>query len=156
MSFGRTPVKVHVRVRPVPDALQCNVGGDKQGDLADGFIDVDGSLLQIHDVGKQHTSQFTFDDVFGSQASQAQLHEAIGQPLVDHVLSGYNACCLAYGQTGSGKTYSMVGKVHTSPRFRISGQTTEICRAARSCIHTALKIAGGYQGRTSRAGPEVH
>lgn len=45
-----------------------------------------------------------------------QLHHAarcglvqVGQPLVKHVLQGFNACCLAYGQTGSGKTYSMFG-----------------------------------------------
>lgn len=149
-------MKVHVRVRPVPGAVQCDLGGEKTGDPADGFIDVDGSLLQIHDVGKQHTSQFTFDDVFGCQASQTQLHEAIGQPMVDHVLSGYNACCFAYGQTGSGKTYSMVGEVHTSPQLRISGQTTAICRAGHRCIHAAFQNAGGYQGRKPRAGTQMH
>lgn len=37
------------------------------------------------------------------------MFDAIGQPLGDRVLKGYNACILAYGQTGSGKTYTMTG-----------------------------------------------
>lgn len=114
MSFGRLPVKVHVRVRPVPLSCQVEVDSESNRDPADGFVEADGSLLQLHDVGKQHTAQFAFDNVFGSQASQAQLHDSIGQPLVNHVLAGYNACCFAYGQTGSGKTYSMVGEVNGS------------------------------------------
>lgn len=34
---------------------------------------------------------------------------AVGAPLVDHVLAGYNGSALAYGQTGSGKTHTMTG-----------------------------------------------
>jgi hypothetical protein len=33
----------------------------------------------------------------------------VGRPMVDNVMSGYNACCIAYGQTGSGKTFTMLG-----------------------------------------------
>jgi hypothetical protein len=29
----------------------------------------------------------------------------VGVPLANHVLAGYNACCVAYGQAGSGKSY---------------------------------------------------
>lgn len=137
MSFGRLPVKVHVRVRPLPSSLQCDVAGDSKRDPADGFIEVNGSLLQLHDVGKQHTSQFAFDDVFGSQAGQAQLHDAIGQPLVEHVLAGYNACCFAYGQTGSGKTYSMVGEVQSSRQCSSYGFATNV---SLSKIHLHRRI----------------
>ncbi len=31
------------------------------------------------------------------------------EPLLDHVLSGYNATVLCYGQTGAGKTHTMMG-----------------------------------------------
>eukprot|EP00892_Ulva_mutabilis_P012301 jgi/Ulvmu1/9443/UM052_0007.1 len=110
MSLGRLPVKVHVRLRPVPPSLQRNDEQNSSWNPSDGFIEAQGSLLQLHDVGKQHTSQFSFDNVFGSETDQAQLHKVVGEPLVEHVLSGYNACCFAYGQTGSGKTYSMVGQ----------------------------------------------
>lgn len=112
MSLGRLPVKVHVRLRPVAPSLQNDACGEGTHNPANGFIEVKGTLLQLHDVAKQHTSQFSFDNVFASDTIQAQLHEGIGEPLVEHVLSGYNACCFAYGQTGSGKTYSMVGQVH--------------------------------------------
>ena len=34
---------------------------------------------------------------------------AVGRPIVDNCLAGYNSSILAYGQTGSGKTYTMLG-----------------------------------------------
>lgn len=33
----------------------------------------------------------------------------VGEPCIDNVMHGFNACVLAYGQTGSGKTYTMLG-----------------------------------------------
>ena len=42
-------------------------------------------------------------------ADQAYCYEKMGRPVLENVLSGYNACLFAYGQTGSGKTYSMMG-----------------------------------------------
>ena len=36
---------------------------------------------------------------------------AVGAPVVDNCLSGYNSSVFAYGQTGSGKTYTMTGRV---------------------------------------------
>ncbi|KNC52505.1 kinesin-II 95 kDa subunit [Thecamonas trahens ATCC 50062] len=44
--------------------------------------------------------------------AQATLYNAVGAPLVDEVMAGYNASVFAYGQTGSGKSHTMVG----SPR----------------------------------------
>jgi kinesin family member 15 len=35
----------------------------------------------------------------------------IGQPVVNNVMQGYNACCFAYGQTGAGKTHTMQGEL---------------------------------------------
>ena len=34
---------------------------------------------------------------------------AVGRPIVDNCLAGYDSSILAYGQTGSGKTYTMLG-----------------------------------------------
>ena len=50
---------------------------------------------------------FTFNHVYDSQASQAALYEDCMRPIVESVISGYNATVLAYGQTGSGKTHTM-------------------------------------------------
>jgi hypothetical protein len=72
--------------------------------------------LTTEQKGKQ---KFTFDHCFWSNdvedesmpyATQTDVFQAMGQPLVDNVLDGYNCCLLAYGPTGSGKTYSMFGK----------------------------------------------
>lgn len=59
---------------------------------------------------------FQYDHVFCScdregcdYASQKDVFENIGKPLLDNAFRGYNACLFAYGQTGSGKSYSMMG-----------------------------------------------
>lgn len=50
---------------------------------------------------------FGFDHVFGQSSTQEEVFEAIGRPLVDKMLSGFNCSLLAYGQSGNGKTYTM-------------------------------------------------
>ena len=72
--------------------------------------------LTTEQKGKQ---KFTFDHCFWSNdvedesmpyATQMEVFQSMGMPLVESVLDGYNCCLLAYGPTGSGKTYSMFGK----------------------------------------------
>lgn len=55
------------------------------------------------------TQEFSFNGILGPQASQQQVFEQVGPPLIDAVMNGTNAACLAYGQTGSGKTFTMAG-----------------------------------------------
>lgn len=59
---------------------------------------------------------FQYDHVFWSCneenpqfASQTDVFECMGKPLLDSAFRGYNACLFAYGQTGSGKSFSMMG-----------------------------------------------
>ena len=64
-------------------------------------------------VGAAERSQtFSFDHCFWSVdeehelfADQTKIYEAIGAPLLDKAINGYNTCLFAYGQTGSGKSY---------------------------------------------------
>ncbi|KAF6161918.1 hypothetical protein GIB67_014120 [Kingdonia uniflora] len=53
--------------------------------------------------------KFTFDSVVDSSATQEDMFQLVGVPLVKNSLAGYNTSILSYGQTGSGKTYTMWG-----------------------------------------------
>lgn len=46
-----------------------------------------------------------------SNRASLGLSAAVGRPIVDNCMDGYNSSILAYGQTGSGKTYTMLGKL---------------------------------------------
>ncbi|KAF6779295.1 hypothetical protein AHF37_01350 [Paragonimus kellicotti] len=46
---------------------------------------------------------------FPNYADQATVYKAIGVPILQRALEGYNACLFAYGMTSSGKTYSITG-----------------------------------------------
>ena len=52
---------------------------------------------------------FAFDNVLDMDCTQQSIFQAIGKPITDKCISGYNATIFAYGQTGSGKTYTMQG-----------------------------------------------
>ncbi|EFA11147.1 Kinesin-like protein KIF11-B [Tribolium castaneum] len=61
--------------------------------------------LQCGSNGKN----YTFDRVFKSGASQAEVYDVVVRPLVDSMLSGCTCTVFAYGPTGTGKTYTMIG-----------------------------------------------
>lgn len=54
-------------------------------------------------------SYWSFDKNAPNFASQDNLFDDLGTPLLDNAFGGYNNCIFAYGQTGSGKSYSMMG-----------------------------------------------
>jgi len=54
------------------------------------------------------TRKYPFDVVFGPDASQELVYDAVVQPLLQEVLEGYNCTLFAYGQTGTGKTYALI------------------------------------------------
>ncbi|CAM6105350.1 unnamed protein product [Calypogeia fissa] len=53
--------------------------------------------------------QFTYDAIAGEGASQQDVFEMVGSPMVENCLAGFNSSIFAYGQTGSGKTHTMMG-----------------------------------------------
>ncbi|KAK7400039.1 hypothetical protein VNO78_11238 [Psophocarpus tetragonolobus] len=87
-------VKVIVRMRP-----PC---GDK---------DEEDSIVQSisNDSLSINGQNFTFDSVANTNATQLDIFELVGVPLVENCLAGVNSSVFAYGQTGSGKTYTMWG-----------------------------------------------
>ncbi|XP_042515728.1 kinesin-like protein KIN-12B isoform X2 [Macadamia integrifolia] len=52
---------------------------------------------------------FTFDSVADIGATQQDIFQLVGAPLVENCLAGFNSSIFAYGQTGSGKTYTIWG-----------------------------------------------
>ena len=105
-SGGGENIQVFVRARPPAEKVESDFL----------LIDVDDKRkLTIKDpkgqkMAKHSEVSFQFDHLFWTDTSQDTVFDAMVQPQVDHVLSGYNCCCFAYGQTGSGKTYSMFGE----------------------------------------------
>lgn len=87
-------------------------------------------------------------------ASQEDMFESVGRPMVDAVMEGFNASILAYGQTSSGKTFTMMGSANNEGL---------IPRIARAIMEEADRrtISGGDGGghnlgaSMSDAGPLV-
>ncbi|EPY25958.1 kinesin [Angomonas deanei] len=71
----------------------------------------------------QKRKKYVYDNVFGSTASQSDVYEKIGRPMLEEAYKGFNVCLFAYGQTGSGKTHSLIGDIYDedkkgiTPRF---------------------------------------
>ena len=67
-----------------------------------------------HTSGAAHapltsSKTYTFDGVFGPEATQAEVYESAIEPIVAETLEGFNCTVFAYGQTGTGKTHTMEG-----------------------------------------------
>jgi hypothetical protein len=98
--------RIHVvlRVRPLISE-DVELGLQLGDEYADECIDEIPVSHTIH-LRKPYfdTREFSFDTVLGRGATQADTYEAVGRPVVDDVLLGFNGTVLAYGQTGTGKS----------------------------------------------------
>ena len=52
---------------------------------------------------------FSFNHVLGEAATQSDVYDAVGRPVVASVCAGVNGAILAFGQTSSGKTHTIHG-----------------------------------------------
>lgn len=75
--------------------------------VTDTSLEVQVSRSKLSNAKDNHL--FTFNRIFPSQASQADIFEGVARPVIDNCLDGYNGTIFAYGQTGSGKTFTMSG-----------------------------------------------
>ncbi|GMH33373.1 hypothetical protein BSKO_01207 [Bryopsis sp. KO-2023] len=77
-------------------------------------------VVQCHEARKEVTvtqtvagraldKRYTFDRVFGPNATQEAVFRSAVIPIIDEVLEGFNCTIFAYGQTGTGKTFTMEG-----------------------------------------------
>ncbi|KAI5687100.1 Kinesin motor domain containing protein [Leishmania braziliensis] len=80
-----------------------------------------------HLRGTRH-HRFTFDHVYPVNATQEQVYEQIGRPVLRSSFCGYHTCIFAYGQTGSGKTYCMMGPDGGTSMDDAPGIIPRLCR----------------------------
>lgn len=57
----------------------------------------------------EEIGEFKFDHVFASHCTNLEVYERTSKPMIDKLLTGFNATIFAYGMTGSGKTFTMSG-----------------------------------------------
>ncbi|KAK0725164.1 P-loop containing nucleoside triphosphate hydrolase protein [Lasiosphaeris hirsuta] len=80
------------------------------------FVGNSASAVQVHELKKSvrgpaalNSSSYTVDQVFGPDASTAQVYESLVHPLVPWAWGGGLGTVFSYGQTGSGKTFTVSG-----------------------------------------------
>lgn len=87
--------------------------------------------------------RFSFDTVFGREATQAEMYERTGAPAVKAVCSGFNASLLCYGMTSSGKSYTMYG-----PQMDV---TSSVCAPATSFSSSDFDVAAAASAATAHS-----
>uniref|UniRef100_K3WTP4 Kinesin-like protein n=1 Tax=Globisporangium ultimum (strain ATCC 200006 / CBS 805.95 / DAOM BR144) TaxID=431595 RepID=K3WTP4_GLOUD len=97
-------------------------------------------------TGEGPPQKFTYDHVFSEEDDQSVVFENVARPVVQDIMSGYNATIFAYGQTSSGKTYTMEGASIDDPELRgiIPRTATEIFNnvmAADENIEFIVKVS---------------
>ncbi|CAK9003843.1 unnamed protein product [Durusdinium trenchii] len=130
-SRNTTSVQVVVRFRP-------QVNEDEQQDRTAFWALPNERSVQSVDG----TYCFDFMRAFAEAATQEDVFEHVGKPVVSDVLNGYNGTVLAYGQTSSGKTYSMFGpesETTTTPRPELQGIVPRAARQVFQHIEESLE-----------------
>jgi kinesin family protein 15 len=93
-------VQVYCRVRPHVDEA------DAQQRRCVSVSREHGQIV-LHSANDDKT--FTFDHAGDESTTQDDVFRAVGVPITEACMAGYNTTIFAYGQTGAGKTYTIVG-----------------------------------------------
>jgi kinesin family protein 11 len=133
MSEGQN-IQVFVRCRP----LRCD---EKSSPIE---IIPDAKEVRV----PTQTREFHFDQVFSSDAPQANVYNAVVRPLIPQVLAGYNCAVFAYGQTGTGKTYTMEG-LRSSNGWEADAHSGIIPRAISQLFDSLRNHDNEYSVRVS-------
>lgn len=96
---------VSIRVRPLSEKEIV------RRDVSDWECINDKTLVYKYTIPERSLfpTAYSFDRVFGSEASTDEVYEEGAKEVALSALSGLNATIFAYGQTSSGKTYTMNG-----------------------------------------------
>ncbi|RMX54942.1 hypothetical protein pdam_00012704 [Pocillopora damicornis] len=62
-------------------------------------------------ANRSREKQYIFDCAFGQNSNQADVYKEVAKPLIENVISGYNATvkCFDFSCLGAGKTFTMLG-----------------------------------------------
>eukprot|EP00899_Mesostigma_viride_P015431 jgi/Mesvir1/2388/Mv25135-RA.1 len=96
-------IKVIVRLRPLNDREVLASGRSKCLQQS--------SNCSVTFLTQPEKQVYTFDHVAGETATQENVFQLAGIPVVKNCVAGYNSSLFAYGQTGSGKTWTMTGQL---------------------------------------------
>lgn len=75
---------------------------------------------------KSNPEGYTFPAVLGIDSTQREAYLCCGEPMIDALLDGQQACLFAYGQTGSGKTFSLLGAEGGKNPHKLNGIVPQI------------------------------
>jgi len=111
-SGSRT--RVFVRIRPphaqeeeMSTSLKVLPGTSTVRVIASGS-QTDNGKGQPQDAVTAEVQDYSFDGVLPVEATQKDVFEEIGLPLLNNCMNGTNSIVFGYGQTGSGKTHSLL------------------------------------------------
>ncbi|KAH8968815.1 hypothetical protein BDL97_02G001200 [Sphagnum fallax] len=94
-------ISVTIRVRPLSKAEVAKGSPWKLGPNSIALCNASSSTIS--------GQSYTFDRVFGSEATTLEIYEAQTKDIIVSAVQGFNGTVFAYGQTSSGKTFTMRG-----------------------------------------------
>eukprot|EP00743_Colponemidia_sp_Colp-15_P011470 GILK01012801.1.p1 GENE.GILK01012801.1~~GILK01012801.1.p1 ORF type:complete len:968 (+),score=214.11 GILK01012801.1:43-2904(+) len=100
-------VRVMTRIRPPFEAELLERGYAPAVSTAPGVASLGSVQKLVVASPSEQAREYSFDRVFGIDASQEEVYMEAGRPLLESALQGYHGTLLCYGQTGTGKTYTM-------------------------------------------------
>ena len=141
--------RVFARVRPLN--AQERTGGEYEAIGSHGR-----STLVVHDARMSRSgrrlsmmhSWYKSDGLFGPEAAESSVHDAVLLPLMRRVLAGQgDATVILYGQTGAGKTHtmmSMIGRVEDELDLTVAAAggtaAAETAAAGTAAAETAAAV----------------